>query len=146
MRNLASPELAGDLDLVAFFQEPPRILQQKAEVVLGGAGTNLYTLYFLLFALPFLLALAELVLVMAKIENLGNGGVGRRRDQDEIQSLFPSQVKGLPGLHDAQLAPVRSDDPYIPNAQHALVRQGAGIPRRFSPKTGYRFTSILIDV
>lgn len=146
VRDLASAELADESDLVAVFQEPPSLLHVERDVVLSNSRTDLYTLYVLRFALPFFLALALFVLEVAVIDDLADRGLRMGGDQNQVEALFAGHIQSLSGLHDAQLRPIGADHSNVAEAQNALVGQGAGVPRRFSSKAGYRITSSFIGL
>lgn len=85
--DLAAPECNGRLDLVAFLQEPQRMIFLELVVVVVGIGTELdfLDLDFVLLLFRLVLAFFFLVGVLAVVDYFGDRRYGRRRNENEIK-------------------------------------------------------------
>lgn len=137
MRDLSGPELAGHLDLIPFFQELPSLSSLEAEIMLRDARAYLYTLYVLLFFLPFTLPLLHFVLVFAVIDDPANRRLSGRGDHYQVEALLLGNVQGLAGLEYAKLGSVGANDAYVAESETALVYQWTRFGARVSPKSSY---------
>ncbi|MDB5439212.1 MAG: hypothetical protein JWM33_1639, partial [Caulobacteraceae bacterium] len=111
VRHLAAAEAQGDLDLVAFFEEPVHGLGLHLVVVDVDLRAELD-----LLDLDDLLALARLVLlflflelVLAVIQDLHHRGIGVRHDLDQIETGLLSRFQSRRDRHDALLFAVLID-------------------------------------
>ncbi len=116
MGNFPGLELTGYFDLVPFLQEVNRFLQVERDIVFLNPRTDLYTLYFLLFALVLLLLLLGRVLIPAVIDDFSNRRGRRRRDKYKIESLFFGHRERLTALDNANLFAFCADDAQISKA------------------------------
>lgn len=109
--HFAAAEADGDLDPVALLQELAGALHFGVEVVGVDAGghANLFDLYNALVFTVFLVLLHLIEAEFAVVHDLADGRIGGRRDLDQIQILFSSQIQGCLAGHDPQLGPVGSD-------------------------------------
>ena len=137
VRDLPGPELAGHLDLIPFFQELPSFSSLEAEIMLRDPRAYLYTLYVLLFFLPFPLPLLHFVLVLAMIDDPADRRLGGRRDHHQVEALLLGNVQGLAGLEYAKLGSVGANDAYVAESKTALVNQWTRFGARVSPKSSY---------
>lgn len=134
MRHLASLELASDLDLVPFLEEPPRVLQQMRNIMFRDSRADLYTLYVLRFALVLLLPPVLLVFELAVIDDPANGRVRRCGNENEVEGLFLGHRKGFAGIDDSDLAAVGCDQAHLAESEHPLVDHGRGARAALAPK------------
>ena len=105
--------------------------------MLCNARTDLYTLYFLLFALFILSELAFKVLVLAVIDNSTNGRLRGGRYHHQVHTLVFSESKSLPALHNPKLVPFGANDSDIAIFQHTLINFGAWFGPGRSSKSCY---------
>ena len=76
-----------------------------------------------LLALGFLLALGQLVLVLAEVEELDDRRGGHRGDLDEVEASFLRHLEGPGRGHDAQLGTLFIDHPDLWDPDHLVDAQ-----------------------
>jgi hypothetical protein len=115
VRDLATLEEDVELDLVAPAQEPLGLTLLRDHIVVIGAGPQAHDFDLAAFPFPLrvLLALALLVAILPVVHDLTDrrGSIGGHLDQ--VQILFSGDALGLPDRHDADLAPIAVDEPYL---------------------------------
>ena len=123
--QLASPELDGDLDPVAFLEELDRPPDLRVEVALADLRLEADFLEGdrTLLALGFLFAFGELVLVLPEIEEPDDRRSGHGRDLDEVVAAFLRESERLEGRHDPSLCSIFVDDPDLGDSDHLVDAQ-----------------------
>src|SRR5690554_2857549 len=114
----STAEHDGHLDLVTSLEEPADVVDLGHVVVLVDLDAELDRLHLLLAgALARLLGLLlEFETVLAVIHQLGHGGLRLLTYQYEIQVFLARHADSVPGLDDADLGAVRTDETYLPRA------------------------------
>ena len=105
MRHFTPPEAQGHFDLVFFLQETRHVSELDLVIVFVGtrAQFDFLDLHLFLLQLGFVRAFLFLVLELAIIHDTANGRLGKRRNLNEIDSGFFSQLKCGTNTHDTQL-------------------------------------------
>src|SRR5271165_2697569 len=101
MCDLSSLEHASYSNLAPILQKLLSLPNVGLQVVLRNTRTDLYTLYFLLFALFVFALLALHILVSAVVDDSANGGLSTWTDHDKVESLFFCLGESLTALHDS---------------------------------------------
>ena len=107
---LTAAELKDDLKFVTLLEE----FLGMAKLGLVIMGTDLYTKLDLLdlgrAVLALLFLLGQFVLVLAKVGDTADGGIGRRGDLDQVEPVGFGAAYRLVGLEDAELLAGGADD------------------------------------
>ncbi|MDF9794407.1 hypothetical protein M2440_005108 [Methylorubrum extorquens] len=121
--DLTAAEAEGDLDLVAFLEEPLNGLHLHFVIVLVDAGTELDLLH-----LDRLLPLAGLVLLLLFVEaeapvikELADGRDRIRRDFDEVEADLLSHGQRVEEGHDTPVLPILVDELDVADAAYVPV-------------------------
>ena len=125
MSQFATPELDGNLNSIAFFQEldgPPNLC-----IEVSHADFRLET-HFLegdgaLLSLRLLLTFGQFVLVLTKVEESRHGGNSKRCDFHQVEPPLLRKPQGVGRSHDTQLATVFIDDPKLEDTDHLIDAQ-----------------------
>src|SRR5690606_17848576 len=113
--DLAPAEHDGDARLVALLQEPADVTDLDLVIVLIGLRPQLDLLELdddLLFA-RFRGLLLGLVLVLAVVHDLADGGPRRRRDLDQVETLLFRLGEGDLRRHDPELRAIGGDQAHF---------------------------------
>src|SRR4051812_2601684 len=112
MRDLATTEHHGHLDLVLLFQEPPGVARLGLEIVIVDARTELHFLELdhVLLLLRDACLLGHLELVLAVVHDADDGRPRGRGDFDKIEPCFFGHSHRDIDFEDAELRSVRADD------------------------------------
>ena len=88
VRDLAAAEEDGAFDFVALFEEAQRMVLLELVVVVVRVGTelDLFDLDAVLLLLGLVLLLLLEVGVLAVVDDLGDGGLRGRRDENEVET------------------------------------------------------------
>jgi hypothetical protein len=110
--HLAPTEPDGDLQLVAFIEEPRRGLDLRLDVVVIDLRRHpdLFPRDRALLLLGVLRLLLLLVAVLPEVEDFGDGGRGVRRDLDEIPTFALRKLERARRGYDPKLRPVGTDE------------------------------------
>src|SRR5207302_6717364 len=120
--HLAAAELHRHLDAVALIEElggTPCLGAQVVGIDLDPEADLLEGLRLLLL-LGFALALLDLVLVLAVVEDAADRRDRVRRDLHEVEALLLCQRQRVLCCHDAQLLSFIIDDPHLADPDHLI--------------------------
>ena len=136
MGHLPSPKANGDLDLVAFLEEPLDRLALEDQIVLvsRGAHAHLFEKGNLLIAPGITLLLLLLELVSAVIEKATNRGNSGRGNLDQIEIMLLGKPQGLVKGENAELLTVFADDSDLAGANAFVNAQISA--NRYPPLRG----------
>ena len=125
MGHFTTAETDRNLDLVAALQELDGLLYLCIEVVDINIQrkTDLLDINGFLILSGFLLALGLLEPVLAIVDDAAHRRSGLGRNLHQIQILFQSDLVGVPGGHNAQLAAIGIDHSYFLVADFFIDRQ-----------------------
>ena len=125
MGQLSTPELHGVLDPITVFQELDRPPDLRLEIALTDLRleANFLEGDRALAPLGFLLALRQLVLVLAEVEKPDHRRRRHRGDLDEIVAPVLRHREGQSRGHDAKLCTLFVDDPHLWYANHLVYAQ-----------------------
>src|SRR5574343_190449 len=103
VRHFAAPEAQGHFDLVALFQEARHVPELDLVIVFVGAWAQLdfFYLHLLLLQLGFVSPLLFLILELAVVHDPADWRLSGRRDLNQIDSRFFSQIQSLANADNA---------------------------------------------
>jgi len=107
---LTAAELEYHLQLVTLLDELLRVTELGLVVVCSDLNTELDLLDLGRAVLALLFLLGQFVLVLAKVGDTADGGIGRRGDLDQVEPVGFGAAYRLVGLEDAELLAGGADD------------------------------------
>ena len=113
MCHLASAETNRYLNFVTLLKELPRSSDLRIEIVrIDVRGhADLLDLHDMLLPAGFLLAAGLLITILSVINDLAYRRMRRRRNLDQVDTVFLRLLIGFTRRHDAELLTFRSDQP-----------------------------------
>ena len=111
MGHLPAAESDRDLDAVAVGDELLRVFELRIEIpdVDARRHPNLFDLHHVLVFSGLFFPLALLEPELAVVHQLAHGGIGLRRNLDQVQALLIGDLQGLRRRHDAELLALGTD-------------------------------------
>ena len=113
--DLPAFENHSRLDLVPLCEKPFRMPHFEVEIMSVGVRMEpqfLEQRHMLMLLLEFVF-FRKLILELAKVDDLADRRVGVRDDLDKIGFALPRQTNGCSRTHDAELAAMLINDPYL---------------------------------
>ena len=137
MGDFAAPELDDGLHAIALLEEADGMIFLEAVVVVVGVGAELefFDLNDVLFLLSVVLLFFLLVLIVTKVDGLGDGGHGGGRNQHEIETHFLGLAQRSGRGHDFG-GPVGEDRADFASANQLIDVFSAIRPARRKISTG----------
>jgi hypothetical protein len=123
--QLATPESHRDLDPVSVLEELDRSMDLRGEVADADLRrqSDLLEGHRPLPSLGLLLALRDLVLVLAEVEKSGDRRLGHRGDLDEVQPSLLRHLEGSRRRHHTELIALFIDHPDLWDPDHLVDAQ-----------------------